>query len=256
MSIKIYASQDYVNEAISNIPKNSWDNLENKPFGEDNEGNIQTLDEKYIPESIARVSDVQEGKFSGSYNDLTDKPELFSGSWNDLTDKPFGDVDEWIEILNNPEFSGMFNSIEGDYIFVNNNTYKIIFNDQEYISTCFLIDDTKLGLGARINPETGEFVSDEISDPYPFGFLIDNSSGSTALLITRDGNLPSNLIIYELKRNIKQIDEKYLPEVNMDMDTIELTSVVLKSPNGTRFTIAIGNDGVLTATQIVDSYSS
>ena len=33
----------------------------------------------------------------------------FSGSWNDLIDKPFGDIDEWIEILNNPEFSGMFN---------------------------------------------------------------------------------------------------------------------------------------------------
>lgn len=26
--------------------------------------------------------------FSGSYNDLTDKPELFSGSYNDLTNKP------------------------------------------------------------------------------------------------------------------------------------------------------------------------
>lgn len=26
--------------------------------------------------------------FSGSYNDLTDKPDLFSGSYNDLTDKP------------------------------------------------------------------------------------------------------------------------------------------------------------------------
>ena len=26
--------------------------------------------------------------FSGSYNDLTDKPELFSGSYNDLTEKP------------------------------------------------------------------------------------------------------------------------------------------------------------------------
>ena len=26
--------------------------------------------------------------FSGSYNDLSDKPSLFSGSYNDLTDKP------------------------------------------------------------------------------------------------------------------------------------------------------------------------
>jgi hypothetical protein len=29
------------------------------------------------------------GGFSGSYNDLTDKPTLFSGSWTDLTNKPF-----------------------------------------------------------------------------------------------------------------------------------------------------------------------
>lgn len=35
---------------------------------------VKTLDEKYIPDTIARVEDI---------------PEVFSGSWNDLTDRPF-----------------------------------------------------------------------------------------------------------------------------------------------------------------------
>lgn len=42
--------------------------------------------------------------FGGSWNDLTDKPELFSGSWNDLTDVPEG--------LENV-FSGRYEDLEG-----------------------------------------------------------------------------------------------------------------------------------------------
>ena len=34
------------------------------------------------------VDEINNKLFSGSYNDLTDKPTLFSGSYNDLTDKP------------------------------------------------------------------------------------------------------------------------------------------------------------------------
>ena len=34
------------------------------------------------------VDEINNKIFSGSYNDLTDKPTLFSGSYNDLTDKP------------------------------------------------------------------------------------------------------------------------------------------------------------------------
>jgi hypothetical protein len=55
-----------------------------------NADGVATLDENslipdaQIPSSIARDSEL----FSGSYNDLTDKPTLFSGSYNDLSDKP------------------------------------------------------------------------------------------------------------------------------------------------------------------------
>lgn len=38
--------------------------------------------------TIALTSDITGGGFSGSYNDLTNKPSLFSGSYNDLTSKP------------------------------------------------------------------------------------------------------------------------------------------------------------------------
>jgi hypothetical protein len=42
------------------------------------------IPDAYIPSTIARDSEL----FSGSYNDLTNKPTLFSGSYNDLTNKP------------------------------------------------------------------------------------------------------------------------------------------------------------------------
>lgn len=37
----------------------SWDDLEDKPFGENKTGEIQRLDEKYIPDTIARKSDLE-----------------------------------------------------------------------------------------------------------------------------------------------------------------------------------------------------
>ena len=64
---------------------------------------IKTLklkDEQILPKTAAKAVFTEDGYsvedklknigqgFSGSYNDLTDKPELFSGSYDDLTDKP------------------------------------------------------------------------------------------------------------------------------------------------------------------------
>ena len=40
--------------------------------------------------------------FSGSYNDLTDKPNLFSGSYNDLTDKPELFSGDYNDLTNKP----------------------------------------------------------------------------------------------------------------------------------------------------------
>ena len=53
----------------------------------------EVLKEYYTAKQIDDVLEkllekMGEQSFSGSYNDLTDKPELFSGSYNDLSDKP------------------------------------------------------------------------------------------------------------------------------------------------------------------------
>ena len=53
--------------------------------------------------------------FSGSYNDLTDKPTLFSGSYNDLTDKPtlasVATSGSYDDLLNKPDL--VFSNIGG-----------------------------------------------------------------------------------------------------------------------------------------------
>ena len=83
------------------------------------------------------LSKYTDSTFSGSYNDLTDKPTLFSGSYNDLTNKPFlfsgsyndlSDVPtvfsgDYNDLINKPVlFSGSYNDLtdvptyfDGDY---------------------------------------------------------------------------------------------------------------------------------------------
>lgn len=50
--------------------------------------------------------------FSGSYNDLTNKPTLFSGSYNDLTDKPTLFSGSYDDLTDKPTlFSGSYNDL-------------------------------------------------------------------------------------------------------------------------------------------------
>lgn len=77
--------------------------------------------------------------FSGSYNDLTNKPTLFSGSYNDLTDKPNLFDGDYNSLTNKPTlFDGNYNNLtnkptlfDGDY---NNLTNKPTLFDGDYNS--------------------------------------------------------------------------------------------------------------------------
>ena len=75
----------------------SVDPSENTPFSYVSKltipASIQTLDEKFIPDTIARVSDIPKPPVT-SVNGMTgdviiEIPEGSGGSWNDLTDRPF-----------------------------------------------------------------------------------------------------------------------------------------------------------------------
>lgn len=58
------------------------------------------------------VDEINSKIFSGSYNDLTDKPTLFSGSYNDLTDKPTLFSGSYDDLIDKPTlFSGSYNDL-------------------------------------------------------------------------------------------------------------------------------------------------
>ena len=58
------------------------------------------------------VDEINSKIFSGSYNDLTDKPTLFSGSYNDLTDKPTLFSGSYNDLTDKPNlFSGSYNDL-------------------------------------------------------------------------------------------------------------------------------------------------
>ena len=58
------------------------------------------------------VDEINNKIFSGSYNDLTDKPTLFYGSYNDLTDKPTLFSGSYNDLTDKPNlFSGSYNDL-------------------------------------------------------------------------------------------------------------------------------------------------
>ena len=58
------------------------------------------------------VDEINNKIFSGSYNDLTNKPTLFSGSYNDLTDKPTLFSGSYDDLTDKPTlFSGSYNDL-------------------------------------------------------------------------------------------------------------------------------------------------
>jgi len=89
VSILLQSANEYTDEAITSLGNTAVETY--VPISDvGNPDGVASLDENgkvpdsQIPDGIAGDSEL----FSGSYNDLTDKPTLFSGSYNDLTDEP------------------------------------------------------------------------------------------------------------------------------------------------------------------------
>lgn len=65
-----------------------------------NAGGSKVATESYVDTAIANLP--SGSSFSGSYNDLTDKPTLFSGSYDDLTNKPTLFSGDYNDLSNKP----------------------------------------------------------------------------------------------------------------------------------------------------------
>jgi hypothetical protein len=119
-STDIVLSYDYIFKStglkyIGEKPSSSLVNV--VIYNED--ATIKPLDEKYIPDTIARVSDIPSAEdfATKQYVDEAieniDIPESSGGvtSWNDLTDKPFGELKDYIELWAEVSFDGSSHKI-------------------------------------------------------------------------------------------------------------------------------------------------
>lgn len=84
-----YATKPYVQQEVLNAGSGGSVNL----------SEYATVD--FVEEQIQNIGD----HFSGSWNDLTDKPTLFSGSFNDLVDTPTFFSGDYNDLINSPNLS-------------------------------------------------------------------------------------------------------------------------------------------------------
>lgn len=184
-------------------------------------------------------------------------PELGVKSWNDLEDKPFCDETETIVYLEETEIYTRHDINYDNCYYTRANiqlnshieygkTYIIKWDGIEYIVKP---KQDEAGLYFGLNP-----YYNNNEDNLPFGIWFENKG-----MIYTEGKYLYNSIgriftfedvasyhyfsIYELDYKIHKLDEKFIP----DMDYITLLS-----PNGTIFSITVGDDGVLSASEITE----
>lgn len=151
------------------------------------------IDEKFIPESIARISDI---------------PEPFSRSWNDLTDKPFEETFTKSTEHISGEFE-MYTPYDGSAPIVGK-TYCVVFDGKEYFTVCQDYYGSECYLGNYIEEDNG----------FPFSFWF-HYSNSTWYFKWDDYEVTTkNIAIYETTLDVTLLDEKFIP------DTIARTQYV------------------------------
>ena len=93
----------------SEVGVTSWNDLEDKPFGEDASGEVKTLDEKFIPNSIARVTDIPSSEGFATETYVNDKvaealSDIPSGGGS------MGDMDQLASLIETDMLPAIHNS--------------------------------------------------------------------------------------------------------------------------------------------------
>jgi hypothetical protein len=146
------------------------------------------IDEKYIPDTIARVSDVSGSGVS---------------SWNDLTDKPFGEEGTAEIILPERTFnftSAGYDSMEGYYYYYSYDLYINFVVGTEYVVT---FDGVEYHCVAD---RTGGLGGKDLEMPV----IISQGSMGAMYYYTKERG--SHSISISTSAPIKQLDEKYIPD--------------------------------------------
>ena len=178
------------------------------------EQQVKTIDEIYIPDTIARVSDI---------------PEEFSGSWNDLTDRPFYNervyyvVNGFFECFDQMDkpYDGFYHDRSQDL-----KVYKLLKEGQEYIVAYEDADgrykeNTYIGtdVGGNIAIGNLSFYDESYPDtgePFIIFYLVNHEWG---FIGTKE---PGEVELYEFSTiEVKLLDEEVIPDTIVRQSALE-----------------------------------
>ena len=217
--------------------------------------------------------------FSGSYNDLTDKPTAVQSDWevnNDsnvayIKNRTHYERTEYshISLKNNPIASSPINDIyycgekTGSSLSINEgNIYKVHGSDgNTYISTCQRVPIPGLVIGyagyvlgnARLGVDAGYLSGTHSNYPItdtgePWCFISYNNTAKNAIISTIS-NFRISSIHVQTAHELKQLDEKYIPSTiqRVGDDLILLSST---ADSTKKFKITVDDNGTISATEV------
>lgn len=218
--------------------------------------------------------------FSGSYNDLTDKPTAVQSDWevnNDsnvayIKNRTHYERTEYSRIFfnNNPIASSLVNDIyyygekTGSSLSIGEgNIYKVNGSDgNTYISTCqrvpipglviglagYVLGNARLGVDAGyLNGTNSSYPITDTGEPWCF---ISYSNTAKNAIISTISNFRINSIYVQTAHELKQLDEKYIPSTIQRVgDDLILFSSTADSTK--KFKITVDDSGIISATEII-----
>ena len=212
---------------------NADDYIKGKTHWIDNDGNIHTLDERYIPDTIARTSDVaaslsskaeavhghdmsEVNDLQKTFDDLHTALDEKASSWNDLTDKPFySELGENI-ISNQVRASGESTSSVIDMELAK----AILEYPEKVVITENTMNGPKVYKLGEITSDNGYTTTWNVPDPYGEGWY-ENRAGSLSItpsngsVETGYNALSNNTLTISVAvpvEIIHPIDNKFMPE--------------------------------------------
>ncbi len=166
------------------------------------------------------------GFFSGSYNDLTNKPSLFSGAFSDLTGKPNLFGGSYLDLTNKPNiFSGAYADLIGKPILFSGN-----YND--LINKPFIFSGSYYDLSDKPTLFSGSY-SDLANKPTLFSGVYTDLIGKPNLFSGSYNDLTNKPII-----PLAQIKSDWLQTDNTKLDFINNKPVI---PSTGKFNITNNN---------------
>lgn len=181
------------------------------------------LDEGFIPDTIARVSDIPEVNYPvTSVNGMTGNVVIEAGSgsgvtsWNDLEDKPFYEENNKVAVVENEVVqlsvgggSNYGGPTSSPIVLTAGEKYTVVVDGEEYVMTAY--EGTMQGLSCVCLGDISILNDDNASPDTPI-CLAYNASHSMTLVGVVGAIEEITLSVYKGSTIIHTLDEKFIPD--------------------------------------------